>query len=92
MTNAHEAEKRLTRPYQDAYARLTKVLTNMFASERSALDDSVLYSVAMDLVIKGQDVEAVEIAKMFQDERGDAWRVRAYEVGLTSTPNFANEV
>lgn len=78
--------------YMDAYARLCHTLTNMYRTERRALDDSVLYSVAMDLVLKGQDREAVEIAKLFRDEAGDKWRAEAAELGLIRTAEYANEV
>lgn len=92
MATSRESEKSGTKRYMDAYARLTNVLTNMYATERRAMDASVLYSVVMDLVIKGQDAEAVEIAKTFRDEKGDAWRESAFGCGLLTTNRFVNEV
>lgn len=78
--------------YHEAYRRLCDVLTNMYATERTALDRSEDYTTIMELVLAGRDAEAVEMAKQFRDERGDVWREKAAAHGLIPTKNFENEV
>lgn len=93
MATAREVrEESRSKAYMDAYARLTNVLTNMYATERRALDDSVLYSEAMELVIAGRDSEAVALASQFRDFHGDVWRKKAAAYGLIPTDSFVNEV
>jgi hypothetical protein len=91
--DADEVEAVVTDPrhskaYMDAYARLTRVLTNMHHTERTALDQSTFYDTAMRLVIDGRDQEAVALVKPLATERGDDWRALRYDAGIVSTPKF----
>jgi len=73
-----------------AYRTLTRTLTNMHASERTAFDASDSYNYTLSLVSAGRDAEAIAMAQQFRTSEGDDWRARAFDAGLISTADFVN--
>lgn len=69
----------------EAYAILTRQLTNMYAIERTAFDQSAAYAPALAAVREGREAEAIALVLPFRTERGDAWRVRRF-----GKENFTN--
>jgi hypothetical protein len=74
--------------YHEAYRKLTNDLINMYATERTALDESAYYTTIMEHVLAGRYDEAVVLSLQFRSARGDEWRARAAEHGLYSTDNY----
>jgi hypothetical protein len=61
----------------EAYRILTRELTNMHHSERTALDnDSVRYRDALDLVKRGMHDEATEVVIPLVTVAGQTWRAK----------------
>lgn len=70
---------------QEAYRILTRVLTNMHHTERTALDRSASYQRILNAVKMGKHGLAVSMAyNRFKNASGDAWRAKQ---GLPFTAN-----
>lgn len=61
----------------EAYRILTRELTNMHHSERTALDNAGWrYDSALELVRQGRNDEAVELVSALVTDAGQAWRAK----------------
>lgn len=68
----------------EAYRILTRVLTNMHHTERTALDRSASYQRILNAVKLGKKGLAVSMAyNRFRNTQGDAWRAKQ-GVGFTN--------
>lgn len=81
---------RHSEPVMQAYDRLTNQLTNMHGSEKDLFDRSIAYELAMQAMLRGDETRAIQLALSFVQQRGTAWRLRAFKAGVISTPGFVN--
>ena len=72
----------------EAYRILTRELTHMYASERTALDESPDYETIMEHVRSGRHSTAVEMSLQFRNNDGNRWRYNAFDAGRYDDEEF----